>query len=159
MTKPLIQIGDITREMTDEEHARYLIDTAPPSPSQNDVIAERNRHLALGFDYTFPDIPGEAPGDPSTPDPRGTHRFATTPSDMEGWEEVTLGANAAMAAGLPDTPFLVVTETGPLQITAAEWQQVLLAATAFRQPIWLASFNLQAMDPIPADLTDDQWWP
>lgn len=28
MNKPLIQIDDLVREMTDEEHAQYLQDTA-----------------------------------------------------------------------------------------------------------------------------------
>jgi hypothetical protein len=32
MTKPLIQIDDEVREMTDEEYAEYQIITANPSP-------------------------------------------------------------------------------------------------------------------------------
>ena len=32
MTKPLIQIDDLVREMTDEEYAEYLKATANPSP-------------------------------------------------------------------------------------------------------------------------------
>jgi hypothetical protein len=28
MSKPLIQINDLVREMTDEEHAQYVIDSA-----------------------------------------------------------------------------------------------------------------------------------
>ena len=33
MTKPLIQIDDLVREMTDEEHAQYLQDQAnAPAP-------------------------------------------------------------------------------------------------------------------------------
>jgi hypothetical protein len=31
MNKPLIQIDDLVREMTDEEHAQYLVDTAENS--------------------------------------------------------------------------------------------------------------------------------
>lgn len=33
MSKPLIQIDDVVREMTDEEYAEYLIITAEPDPS------------------------------------------------------------------------------------------------------------------------------
>jgi hypothetical protein len=44
-------------------------------------------------------------------------------------------------------------------VKAIEWQRVLVAAAAFRQPIWTASFALQAMETIPADVTDDRYWP
>jgi hypothetical protein len=33
MSKPLIQIDDLIREMTDEEYAHYEIITANPEPS------------------------------------------------------------------------------------------------------------------------------
>ena len=58
------------------------------------------------------------------------------------------------------TPIAVVTDTGPIQVTPAEWQQVLLAAAAFGQPLWADSFALQAMNPIPTDhATNDAYWP
>jgi hypothetical protein len=44
-------------------------------------------------------------------------------------------------------------------VTVPEWQEVLIAAGAFRQSIWQASFAIQAMDPLPADVTDDALWP
>jgi hypothetical protein len=35
MDKPLIQIDDLVREMTDEEHAQYLLDQAKaPAPPE-----------------------------------------------------------------------------------------------------------------------------
>ena len=115
------------------------------------VVTERNRRLALGFDFDFATI--------IPADPRGVHTFATTESDMKGWDEVTNGANAAMNLAAPTAPISIVTETGPVVVTAQEWQHILVAATAFRQPIWAASFVLQAMDPIPSDLEDDSYWP
>jgi hypothetical protein len=36
--------------------------------------------------------------------------------------------------------------------------QVLVAAAQFRQPLWAASFVLQAMSPIPADYANDKYW-
>jgi len=42
---------------------------------------------------------------------------------------------------------------------ALEWQSIIAAATIFRQPIWAASFTLQAMNPIPQDYASDQYWP
>lgn len=118
----------------------------PVVPAAADVEAERARRLALGFDFDFGDE-------------RGVHRIGTTPADMIGWDEVTTIANAMLLAGV-DLPIMIETEGAaePIAITAAEWQQVLLAAAAFRQPIWLASFALAKMDPIPADYADDAYW-
>ncbi len=119
----------------------------PPAPiSAAAVIVERERRLSLGFDYDFGDA-------------RGVHHIATTPADMKGWDEVTMIANAAINAGLPNTDILILTATGPVTVTATEWQHILLASGAHRQPIWQASFALQAMDPIPTDYTDNSYWP
>lgn len=118
----------------------------PPAPITVDhVIAERERRLALGFDYDFGDE-------------RGEHHIGTSPADMIGWDEVTKGANAAIALGQGNATIQIVTETGPAAITALEWQAILLAATAVRQPIWQASFALQAMTTIPSDFADDAYW-
>lgn len=119
---------------------------APPPPSADNVIAERERRLGLGFDYDFGDE-------------RGVHRIGTSAADMVGWDEVTKYANAMVALGDTASTITIVTDTGPTAVTALEWQSVLVAAGAFRQPIWQASFILQVMDPIPADYADDNYWP
>lgn len=116
-----------------------------PSPTRAGVEAERRRRLALGFDYDFGDA-------------RGVHRIGTTKEDMEGWDEVTTLADALRALG-QTTPISILTETGPAQVMPDEWAAILLAAAAFRQPIWGASFTLAAMNPIPADFADDSHWP
>ncbi|WP_157470098.1 hypothetical protein [Desulfobulbus elongatus] len=123
----------------------YVAPTVPAVPSMDAVQQERSRRLAGGYDYDFGDE-------------RGTHRIGTTDADMAGWDEVSKAAAAYIAAGDPDAEIGIVTDTGPVIVTAAEWQQVLIAAHQARQPIWMASFALQAMDPIPADFTDDRWW-
>jgi hypothetical protein len=110
------------------------------------VIAERERRLAAGFDYDFEDT-------------RGVHRIATSEQDMRGWDEVTKIASAMIALGDHISTIDIVTETGPVPVKAIEWQRVLVAAAAFRQPVWAASFALQAMETIPADVTDDRHWP
>lgn len=110
------------------------------------IVAERERRLALGFDYDFGDA-------------RGVHRIGTTAEDMVGWDEVTKVANAFVLAGLDTQAMTIVTDTGPAQVTAVEWQSVLIAAGTFRQPIWAASFALQAAPEIPDDLENDVYWP
>lgn len=119
---------------------------AAPGASAADVVAERTRRLASGFDYDFGDA-------------RGVHRIGITEQDLAGWREVTDLAGALLAKGMTTSPITIVTDTGVTQVMPGEWQEVLLAAAAFRQPIWAASFTLQAMDPIPADFADDSYWP
>ena len=128
---------------------RAIPEPEPYVPSHADmtnmVIAERERRLALGFDYDFGDG-------------RGIHNIGTTTQDMKGWDEVTKATQALCALGYGSAPVTIVTNTGPATITAMEWQQILVAATQFRQPLWAASFALQAMDPIPDDYTNDIYW-
>jgi hypothetical protein len=117
----------------------------PPAPTIADVITERQRRLAAGFDYDFADA-------------RGVHRVGTTDADMTGWDEVSKAASALVALGLPDQAISIVTDTGPCNVTAIEWQSVLVGAMQFRQPIFAASFVLQGSDPIPQDYADDSNW-
>ena len=109
------------------------------------VQRERARRLAAGFDYTFADA-------------RGTHRIGTTAADLVGWDEVTTISNALIATGMGSQIIHVQTDTGPLDLTAIEWQSVLLASAQFRQPIWLASFAILAKAPIPADYASNIHW-
>lgn len=109
------------------------------------IWKERDNRLRGGFDFDFADT-------------RGVHRIGTTAKDMEGWDEVTKFAQALINAGQSSGSILILTDTGPAEVTAVEWQQILLAAAAFRQPLWLRSFELAAMVPIPLDYADDSQW-
>ena len=111
----------------------------------NDIMRERERRLSLGFPYNFNDA-------------RGIHHIGTTESDMVGWDEVTKFANALITIGNGSQTLNIVTDTGPVQLTALEWQGVLIAAGIFRQPIWAASFYLQTLNPIPTNYADDIYW-
>lgn len=111
----------------------------------NLVAIERNRRLSLGFDFDFGDA-------------RGVHRIGTTPADMIGWDEVTKIALARKAMDVT-TPIQLVTDTGPVLVTPSEWLTILEAANGFRQPIWQASFVLQATSPLPSNYQDDVRWP
>lgn len=109
------------------------------------VVAERERRMALGFDYDF----GAA---------RGVHRIGTTPADMVGWRDVIDYANALIDSGDTSTQINIMTDTGPTAVTAPEWQAIMLAAAAIRQNLWAKSFALQAMSPIPGDYANDNYW-
>lgn len=141
----------LTQKEEAEVNVRRSEASATKSQRQKERMAkkvkeERQRRLAEGFDYDFGDE-------------RGVHNIGTTKNDMEGWNEVTMGSNAAISTGQSDTEFTIVTNTGSVTVKAIEWQDILLAATNFRQPIWQASFSLQQMDPIPTNYEDDSYWP
>ena len=111
------------------------------------VVAERARRLSLGFDYDFGDS-------------RGVHRIGTSEADMLAWSrEVTPYADALVQTGDSSTKINLITDTGAVAVTGAEWQQILIKAGQHRQPIWAASFAIQTLDPIPEDYADDARWP
>lgn len=136
--------GDAVETLSASGLSRTYPDKTPIPVTVEQVQAECARRLALGFDYGFEDG-------------RGVHTIATTDKDMEGWREVTDLANARISTS-DTTAITIATETGVCQVTPTEWQGVLKAAAAFRQPIWAYSFALQAQDPIPQNYTDDEHW-
>lgn len=134
------------------EHAGYVFETfeRPPTPvappNASNVESERDRRLALGFDYDFGDA-------------RGVHRIGTTPDDLNGWNEVSTLAGALARTGDMTATITILTDTGLCAVTALEWANIEIAAGAFRQPIWTGSFVLSAMDPVPTDYaTNDSYW-
>jgi len=110
------------------------------------IAVERARRLSGGFEYDFEDA-------------RGVVRIPTTPDDMKGWHEVTIKAQAKIALGKSGETFAIYPQLTPVMITSLEWMEILEAADAFREPVWLASFEIQASDPIPDNFTDDSYWP
>jgi hypothetical protein len=112
----------------------------------DDLLIERDRRLALGFDYDFTDS-------------RGIHHIGTAPGDMEKWVgEVTPIAQAYLNLGTPSAQIEIQTETGLVSVTALEWQSILAAAMNTRQPVYQGYFTLKTMDPIPVDFAADQYW-
>lgn len=131
----------------DDEHPD-IVAFRNPSPTIDDVGRERDRRLALGFDYDFGDD-------------RGVHRFATTEADMRGWDRVTKLKDVMLQNGDTTSAITIATATGITEVTAPEWNAILLyVGTHFEQPLWQASFALQAMNPIPRDYaTNPAYWP
>lgn len=124
-----------------------LVSDAEMATRADGVVSERKRRLALGFDYDFGDA-------------RGVVHVGTTEADMAGWSEVTTLSNALIAIGRGDEAgtITIVPEGQPVQITALEWQRILLAGAGARQVIWAKSFALQGRNPIPQDYDADTHW-
>lgn len=127
--------------------AVYGSDLPPsPNPTKAHLRAERDRRLAVGFDYDFVDA-------------RGVHHIGTTPADMAAWDgEVKPLADALIALGDTTTTIAIVTDTGPVAVTALDWQRITLAAAAFRQRIYSAYFAMKDLDPIPPTYIDNDRW-
>lgn len=134
-----------TPALNGDHYERTVTLSSPPVTMQM-VIDERSRRLALGFDYDFGDA-------------RGVVHIGTAPHDMEGWDAVTKIANALINTGNSAQTITIVPETTEVTITALEWMGVLISGfAAAQQPIWAASFVLEATDPIPTDYTNDSYW-
>ena len=128
----------------------WLLNNTPsefvvPPVSSTQIENERTRRLEMGFYYDFKDA-------------RGVHLFGTTEGDMVGWNDVSTVTQALIAAGQPSYVIDIVTNTGPTKVTAIEWQMIIITASAVRQPIWAASFAIQAMPEIPKDYASDVYW-
>lgn len=118
---------------------------APP-PSADDIVTERERRLAMGFDYNFGDS-------------RGVHRIGTTEADLKGWDEVSKYAGALIDKGELSTLIAIATNTGLCTVTPIEWRAIEIKSAEFRQPLWAKSFALMALAPnIPADYINDTYW-
>lgn len=109
------------------------------------IERERAKRLSVGFDYDFGDM-------------RGVHRIGTTADDEKGWDKVTKLSQAMINAGRFEAEIQIVTDTGPVTVTAAEWQLVLIKAGEMQQPIYQRSFMLQSMQPIPQDVENPENW-
>ena len=119
---------------------------APPPPTQSMVESERDRRLAeCDFTYDFGDA-------------RGVHVIGTDEKDMDAWMKEVMPIAQARLALSDTTPIDIVTNTGPVSVTPAEWMDIVNTGGAGRQAIWAYYFALINTDPIPADYTDDQYW-
>lgn len=141
----IIRFTDAATDAHKAAAASALAAFDPNAPTPDQVAAERDRRLALGFTYAFGDA-------------RGSHRIGTTKADLDGWSEVSTYAGALLDSGDITTKIAIVTDTGPCEVTAPEWRAIEIAAAQYRQPLWAKSFALMTSNPIPADYTDDRHW-
>lgn len=117
-----------------------------PAPPSLAVEAERDRRLAAAsFDYDFEDG-------------RGVHTIGTDEKDMRAWMMEVMTIAQARLALSDTTPIDIVTNTGPVSVSPSEWMDIINTGAAGRQAIWQYYFALIAMDPIPSDYQDDQYW-
>lgn len=117
-----------------------------PAPSQLAVESERNRRLAdASFDYDFGDG-------------RGVHTIGADEKDMAAWMMEVMPIAQARLALSDSTAINIVTNTGPVSVSPTEWMDIVNTGAASRQAIWQYYFAIVAMDPIPADYQDDQYW-
>jgi hypothetical protein len=123
-----------------------IADYVVPALTSVDIYTERDRRLALGFDYNFGDA-------------RGTQHIGTTTADMLGWDDVTKWATAMNGLANTTATLTIATDNGIAVISPSDWFKILSGATDFRQPIWQGSFYLLLQNPIPTDYaSNNAYW-
>lgn len=110
-----------------------------------DVYRERDRRLALGYDFDFGDA-------------RGVHHFATDDENMKGWNKVTDWAGLQLIVGNTLDWVELDTDTGQVAVVPVEWVAIFQAMTTWQQTLYSAAPTIAAMTPIPGDYTDDARW-
>lgn len=121
-----------------------------PPPSSDDVDTERDRRIAAGFVF-------------------GGVAYQSRPADRENIMGAATAALGAIVSGaLPDdlrwhggaTDFVWIAADNSLTPMDAQTMFVFgQAAMSHKSAHIFAGAALKAMDPIPADYADDQWWP
>jgi hypothetical protein len=107
--------------------------------------------LAAGFAFDFGDG-------------RGVHLFGTAEKDLKGWDEVEKIFAVAARMGDAGKTVTIATDTAVAVVDLDDWNAIMLAAEAFRQPIWAASFAIQAkiaagLITTPAGVAGAADWP
>lgn len=123
---------------------------APPAPSPDKIDAERDRRIAAGFTFQ-------------------SKVYQSRPEDRENISGASLAALAAMGNGaLPsdlrwhggDSDFVWIAEDNSLTLMDAQTMFALgQTAMAHKQAHIFAARALKDAEPIPADYTDDAYWP
>ncbi len=128
------------------EIAQIISEYKSRPPTSRVIETERDRRLAsASFDYDFGDD-------------RGVHTIGTDEKDMAAWMMEVMPIAQARLALSDSTAINIVTNTGPVSVSPTEWMDIINTGAASRQAIWQYYFALIAMDPIPADYQDDQYW-
>jgi|GEM_PF-1472353 len=122
----------------------------PNSPLPSEVDAERDRRIAAGFVF------------------RGV-RFQSRPEDRENMAGASLAALAAMTAGAQpgdlrwhggSSDFVWIAEDNSLHPMDAQTMFAFgQTAMAHKQAMIFAARSIKDMEPVPADYTDDGYWP
>ena len=121
-----------------------------PEPTPTDVDTERDQRIAAGFTFQ-------------------SKVYQSRPEDRENMAGASLAALAAMGNGaLPgdyrwhggDSDFVWIAEDNSLTLMDAQTMFALgQTAMAHKQAHIFAARALKDADPIPADYTDDAYWP
>ena len=140
--------GSIERPWVDKAENRPEVIALPISPDQ--VDAERDRRIDAGFTFN-----GKA--------------YQTRQTDRENIAGAAQIAFMAIVGGAeagnlrwadPDSDYVwIASDNSLVPMDAQTVVELGRAAAAEKQALIFAARTLKDMDPIPADYTDDKWWP
>ncbi|MBI1620164.1 DUF4376 domain-containing protein [Aquamicrobium zhengzhouense] len=125
-------------------------ESLPPTPTPEAIDAERDRRIAAGFIFE-------------------EKLYQSRPEDRENMAGASVAALAAMVSGSEpgdyrwhsgDSDFVWIAEDNSLTLMDAQTMFALgQTAMAHKQAHIFAARALKDADPIPADYTDDAYWP
>lgn len=156
--------SDLADKLHEELFAKVIeIDVLPPPgalwngsafylpsslPTRENVAAERTRRLQEGFTRNFGGSAGIR-----TLDMRG-------PADETNWLGLKATADHYIANGAADT-LLTLRDAGneTFHSSAETVSQALFEMAQWKSEVLERSWELQDMNPIPADFVDDKYWP
>jgi hypothetical protein len=113
----------------------------PPDPTGADVNAERNRRIVAG---------------------KTINGVAVTGRDEDARNLTNLALAAQLRIGSGDTTTTTTFRDGnnvDHDLTPAEMLALWQGSAAYVSALYAASWAIKAMDPLPADITDDALWP
>ncbi|MCW8158964.1 DUF4376 domain-containing protein [Stutzerimonas stutzeri] len=153
-TGETVQPGEIR-----EDEGRYIrgwVVVTAPAPSATDVDAERDRRISAGFEFDGVRYQSRLP----SPERAG---------DWEVFSGKALEALMAIMGGAqpgdlrwsdPAEDFAwIAADNSRVPMDAQTVIELAKAASAHRTKHTFAGSDLKQMDPIPADYTDDKYWP
>ncbi len=130
---------------------------APPTPTDADIDAERDRRISGGFifagvEYQF------------RPEDReniaGAKSMATDAIMLHSAQPGNYRWQLLVDPSLPDKDFeWIAADNSAIPTDAQTMVQLGYAALAHKQAHIFAARTLKDADPIPDDFADDQWWP
>lgn len=150
-----------SREFVEQHYpGMYREVVSPPEPAvgllPSDVDAERDRRISAGFEFQGVRYQSRLPS-------------AGHPGDWDVFSGKALEAFIALSSGAqpgdlrwadPDEDFAwIAADNSRVPMDAQTVIELCKTASAHRSRHTFAGSDLKAMQPIPQDYTDDQWWP
>ncbi|QIG77293.1 DUF4376 domain-containing protein [Rhizobium phage RHph_TM39] len=140
-------MGNRYRQMVEDwvNQGNEIAPYAPPRPTSNQINAERERRIAQGISIQVTGI--------------GTIPITGTTQDTRNLQSLFSVASSRIAMGdtTTITPFRDA-NNATQNLTPGQIVELFLKSTAYVSYLYDKSWTIKAMDPIPYNFADDEYW-